>query len=295
MNIWRIHLKSAAKEGNNPQEYCITNNIAGIGWPVNSDAGNLTVENYEKLCRKEYKKLPSSVNAMLYRIEIGDYMWARKSGKYYLGKVTSKWKYGSSEEFKSYDLINYVEVQKWEEIGTLEKVPGKVVSSFRAPSAVQQIHDETVSRICPKLFDNSKEFKINESDNIFSLIGDQALEDLVALYLQKERGYFVYISTCKSDTKDVECVLVQKEVPYHKAYLQVKSGNAQIDIKALLDMENVGKFYLFANQKWPQLHDNFEIISAETIEQFMLNNRNILPKNIEFWIKMLEEKEISLG
>jgi hypothetical protein len=39
MTLWRLNIKTAAKEGFDPRQYCISNKLAGIGWPVAGDDG----------------------------------------------------------------------------------------------------------------------------------------------------------------------------------------------------------------------------------------------------------------
>ncbi|MDP1815433.1 MAG: hypothetical protein Q8K92_13375 [Leadbetterella sp.] len=283
MNVWRLHIKSAAESGQNPQEFCVSNNIAGIGWPVNTKREKLNKTQFEKLCRSEYGKLPGAVNAMVYRIVEGDYIWTRnKNQDYFLGKIASDWEFNNSQEFKDNDVVNHRKVAEWKKIGKLSEIPGKVVSAFRATSALQQIDSDAIRLISDYIWNGIRSETINQKLDFFDLIGDEALEDLVGIYLQMEEDYMIVPSTCKSDTALYEFSLIHRKTGKN-AYLQVKSGHSFADLNKML--ENEAKVYYFQKHKEERSeYEKLIHISEAEIWEFIKNHQAILPENIKVWL-----------
>jgi hypothetical protein len=283
MNVWRLHLKSAAASGQNPQEFCISNKIAGIGWPVNTKREKLNKTQFEKLCRSKYGKLPGSVNAMVNRMSIGDYIWTRKGNQeYFLGKIVSDWAYENADDFVTNDVVNYRKVEEWKSKGEIDKIPGKVVSAFRATSALQQIDSDAIRHISDFIWNGYKPEEMNQKLDFFDLIGDQELEDLVGIYLQMAKDYIIIPSTCKSDTALIEFSLIHKKTG-NSAYLQVKSGNSFADLKPLL--EKKGQVYYFQKDKVErEEYKKLIHISEAEILEFIKNHQAILPENIKVWL-----------
>lgn len=73
-------------------------------------------------------------------MEIGELCWTRDHGKYYLGQITSDWRYENTQENRDADVVN-VRSCTWHKIGIVDVVPGKVVNSFRGRT-VQKVHDK---------------------------------------------------------------------------------------------------------------------------------------------------------
>lgn len=53
MNIWRLTINTSAKDGVDPREFCIEENILGFGWPVES-CEKMNWETYKKLGTERY-------------------------------------------------------------------------------------------------------------------------------------------------------------------------------------------------------------------------------------------------
>ena len=99
------------------------------------------------------------------------------------------------------DIIN-VRPCDWQQIGTQDSVPGKVLSSFRSGRTVQAIHDSTAktySKIFVQQKKNSREYVLRDRRdlNLFALIDSDDCEDIVGIYLKKKCGYALIPSLCK--------------------------------------------------------------------------------------------------
>ncbi len=177
MNVWRINLKTG---GEAPRKFCLKNGIVAVGWPVEDNGEPLTCERYYDLAMDCYyhqgdKGWWPAVNALKNRIKINDLVWTRDiQGVYYLGQITSDWRYEYKNHFKKADMVN-VRPCNWFKVGTVEAIPGKVANSFIPARTVQMLKDEQVRIYSMFLFNkltNSETYKINKLKNpdIFSLL-----------------------------------------------------------------------------------------------------------------------------
>ena len=116
------------------------------------DESVTTSESYMKFGEKKYsgkgqKGWRTAMNAFHYYMKEGDLIWSRNAkGIYFLGQINGAWEYKSGQEFLNADLVN-VRSCTWIEVGLQDAVPGKVVASFRARSAVQKVHDNMASKV----------------------------------------------------------------------------------------------------------------------------------------------------
>ena len=85
---------------------------------------------------------------MLFR---SDFIWTRNGSIYYLGKVEGNWFYTNDLNSTELDIPNQI-FCKWTAIGNEEKVPGKIVASFRAPKSFQKIKDDILSGYIKEIF-----------------------------------------------------------------------------------------------------------------------------------------------
>ena len=75
--LWRLHIRPSPQEGKTHDDvikYCMRNNIAGIGWPVDEQPKNL--DHYIDLAKAKYGGSPASI-AFVHKPKIGDHIWAR--------------------------------------------------------------------------------------------------------------------------------------------------------------------------------------------------------------------------
>ncbi len=90
-----------------------------------------------------------------YRMKIGDFCWTRDwHGKCILGRISGEWEFRSTKEHIDADIIN-VRPCDWQQIGTQDSVPGKVLSSFRGGRTVQAIHDNTAKTYSKVLYNKN--------------------------------------------------------------------------------------------------------------------------------------------
>jgi len=297
MNVWRINLKTA---GETPRQFCLKRNIVGVGWPVKDQDRNLTWNEYYDLAMEQYYNRPDrdngwrpAVNALKERMNVNDLIWTRDiQGVYYLGKIESDWRYEFADEFKVADMVN-IRTCQWFKAGTVEAIPGKVVNSFIPARTVQKIADEQVRIYSMYLFNKltdteSYEIKELESPDIFSLLSSDDCEDILGLYLQKEKGYLLVPSSCKSDTMNYEYELRHKDTG-DKAVVQVKNGWVDLHTD---DYSNINSTVFLMTTKGQYLgnqQDNIHFVDPTEMEKFVFANIDILPDKIRNWTEIFTE------
>ncbi len=294
MSVFRIHLKPDTKTTYKELlDYCKNKGIVGVGW-----LGVKGKKDDEEALREEcYKNCEDSKSAFkninaIRKIQLGDFIWTREGGKstaYYLCRTTQKWVDREiTQDDIDHDVVNYVGC-KWVKVGNLDKVPGKVVNSFRATSTAQHVNDvDAVSAIIwNQLCEKEDRCDISQYNNLdfWNNVGSEDLECLVLLYLQW-KGYFIYSSTIKNDTKTYEAVLVSSDGK-HKCYPQVKQNERLNPLDYVSDVEPSDKVVLFSsNEDYGESHPQVECLTRKEIWEFMKNNRDLLPETIKYWLDL---------
>jgi hypothetical protein len=294
--IWRIQLKpetSKNKTRSEILEFCRKNDSIGVGWGQIS----IRTHDYSELRTEIDAKDPKALKPLnaMWDMEIGDLIYTRLDGNYFLCRVTSKWSDTKlSNEHEDYGICNYVGARIIY-IGREENVPGKVINCFRPASAVQRVKD--VENISKLIWNNHSgdEFKYLEEPitikDFWNSINSEDLEGLILLYLQS-KGYYIYSTTLKRSTAVFECVMVSIDGS-HKCYPQVKSGDEPLagnDYELLLDNKS-DKVFLFALSQnyYKSNNSQIEYLALADIEVFIRENKRILPEPVLHWVNLCSE------
>jgi hypothetical protein len=290
MKVWRVHLRPDA-EDINPVKVCIEQGIIGIGWRVSRKPKNC--DEYMELGKNEYgnKGWSRAAKAICRKMSIGDLVWVRDFyGAYYIGKITGEWEYRDDPKNLKADIIN-VRPCKLYRVGT--NIAGKIINSFRPSATVQQIHDLTAELFSIFVFNKVAGDNIPFSEvkyvDIFSLLSDVDIEDIVGIYLQKTKNY-IFVPSSRSrqnSTIAYEYQLIDPKTGM-PIYIQVKSGNVILDPQNYYNFPDT--YYLFspAGYARPSTQKHVICLSREEIEQFLISSKSILPLNISSWIEMQE-------
>ncbi|SFM99769.1 hypothetical protein [Thermodesulforhabdus norvegica] len=293
MKLWRVHLRPDA-DGVDPVDVCIQQEVIGIGWRVSKRPSNR--DEYWALGEKEYGDIGWSraANAIGWRMEIGDLVWVRDFfGIYYVGKITGEWEYGDNPDNLKADIIN-IRPCKLYRVGT--NVAVKIINSFRPSATVQRIHDETAELfsvfVYNKVANDSLPLPPIKKIDIYSLLSDVDLEDIVSLYLQKEKG-LLFIPSSRSrrnDTISYEYQLVDPQNA-QPVFVQVKSGDIVLNPSKYYKFPH--KFYLFSPAGYTETSQREHIICIDKkdIDIFLESTRNLLPLNISAWFDLRDMLE----
>ena len=297
--VYRIHIRPESAVTQNPFDFCKKNNILGIGWRL--DEKNLekfkeesNFENYKKLVLEQYNKdngLKKVINCYS-EIEEDDLIWARdRDNIFYICRVTNKWQYSYEHANDVNDIFSYFPVE-YVRVGTIEKVTGKVVNSFRPNATLQRIHGKSIFEMTKKIYNRklgNKSYRVEEIEDFLNFLLAEDVEEIISLYLQLEKNYLIYTSTNKIDTAKYEFVMTSKDGK-EKCYTQVKTGNEILVPEDYVNLtENNNKVYLFTlgGYKGKDI-DNVVCLTKDEILDFILKNKEILPSRIKYWIDEIE-------
>jgi hypothetical protein len=293
MYVFRIHLRPRGGLANNELSfsYCIKNRVMGVGWQIPKEPDEkIDWETYEKraLALKENKGKIPIVKYIKKWVSEGDLIWTRDTkGIYYLGKVLSGWEYLDNPEAREADIVNIVRVDI-KKVGSVDEVPGKVIACFRGSRTIQEIANQQAILYSKKLWNKLSEenqYPIDENNvNIWDLLNDEQVEDLIFIYLQFQNWYVIPNSR-KKDTMNYEFYLINRET-FQRAKVQAKTGNSIINRD---DTDNDIYFLFQPNGKFiGNEKDNIIEIENEELINFVKNNKRIIPFNILRWFEELQ-------
>lgn len=306
MRVWRINCKPGGQILTQKDQFnfWIEEKFVGIGWSsaegfdegfkriLNSDNEIKSIQNYmkEKMIseRKSTRTFSTASNILVDRMKIEDYVWTRLGNIYKLGQIKSNGLYNfNSEKFEPDRQIGfYREVEYLNNNFSESEVPGKVVASYRARNTVQNVEDpdNLIETYCKACF-SSKKYTV-PIEKWFSILHSSDIEEVIGLYLQIEKKLYIYTSTNKSDTGQIEYELVDINGKHYG--IQVKSGNLSLDANDYKVLSQKMKIYLFATSgdiRNLELNSNVEKIEIEDITKFMINFKSLLPERIKFWFR----------
>jgi hypothetical protein len=301
MNVWRLNIKPDAQVGVDPREFCFEKTILGVGWPLDEASTEVGWEQYRERAEQKYevglndKGWWRALNALHNRMEIGDLVWCRdRKGVYRLGQVTGEWRYVSTREHREADIVNVRDCE-WCEVGTEDAVPGKVAQSFALGGTLRRVSDEpddTISTFSKRLYNDCSQSPTYEvltpPNDLFTLLGPDACEDLVGLYLQSEEGYGVVPSTCKRSTPYYEFVLHHRSTG-KKAIVQVKSGteSLSIDDYAELPVDVVFLFTARGSYEGGPI-PRVKCLEPVDLKRFACDNKHLMTDEIVRWMDIAD-------
>ncbi|WP_068329876.1 hypothetical protein [Psychrobacter sp. P2G3] len=290
MNIFRMHIKPGGKASRKTTfDYCIDNNLLGVGWQVRDVNNTKNWEDYYEKAKEKYGK----VNQCAYihkHVKVDDLVWTRdKSKGYFLAKVVSEWEYFNSEASinENIDIVNIFRVELL--AVPIGAVPGKVIASFRASRACQKIAGNSIKIYSRMLWNELSQNQYYDTSNdkfndIFLMLDDEETEDLVFLYLQSI-GWYVVPSSRKGDTMSFEYLAINPQTG-RRALTQVKTGHSTVPRSSYNDRDSDEHIFLFqTNEKYVEESSSLLTnISRKNIIDFLRESRDWLPEN--FVLKM---------
>ncbi|MDR2088168.1 MAG: hypothetical protein LBP73_02315 [Clostridiales Family XIII bacterium] len=269
----------------------MNNEIIGVGWMkirTKEDRYDMIRTEAQAFYANGTKGAIRAVNAMR-QMQTRDLIWTRLDGVYYLCKVGEKlWKDRViTAEHERLDLCNFVSA-KWLKIGTEDEVPGKAIASFRARGSVQRVRDiEEISKRVWNAKWGNKDYETVQMSirDIWGMLSADETESLVLLYLQN-KGYYIYATTLKRDTSEIECVMVKNDGS-HLLFPQIKTGNTGLSGNDYNKFtEDGNRVLLFATSENYDKNTNplIEYLTKHEMGKFVLGRREILPKSVLHWM-----------
>ena len=315
MALWRIHLKTdSSRPDINIAGYCIEHHIAGMGWnleeiPQVEREAIKTFEDFDKYAKEEYDSY-SSVTRLARDVDENDLIWMRYEGKYYLARVKadSQWRFAADQESRELDLSNQLTNIDWypaSENADESSVPGVVTTAFIKGSTFQRIKKSGLEEYSQMLYNHIKDperdsylyprpnISLQEAD-FFNLLQPSDLEDILCMWLFKNKGYVCIPSTNKLSTQLYECVLIDPDTVGKNIYIQVKKGNVDLNARDYSGLS--GEVYLLTTGGTVTNGDKYEnifVVNPSDIFNFSIqtDNQRYLPENIRTWVGFLSSKK----
>jgi hypothetical protein len=293
--IWRLKANPPASPETDPSTFCIENDVVGFGFPVEPAEDLMPWELYYRRGLEIYGNgnkgnadWHPSVHALKNRMVVGDLCWARHaSGKYYLGRVMGGWEYRNFVPNKQAGVVN-TRFCDWLEAGDAFNVPNAILNAFRNGKPIQRIEGEGVEAFSSFRFNGLAQKSIYEFSQricgLFTVLGPEECEDLVGIYLQMQ-GYLILPGSCKTDETRFAFLLKHQSSGKHAA-VQVQHGYETIDATLYKNFD--GEVFLFqANGEYSgDIPPNVKCLAAGEIQEFCLQNAEVLPANLQRWIKV---------
>ena len=294
IGVWRIHLRndiSAKYTRADLINFCKNENLIGVGWQniTTKKDSEAPIKEQSVTDKGEYDMAGFKAVNTMRKMKVNDLIWTRWDGVYYLCRITSEWtKRKPEQEHSDLDISNYVNVI-WLRIGTEDKVPGKVISCFRPTSSAQAIRGmENISKYLWNEYSKEKFYKVDKSFELWSLLSSEEVEEIVLLWLQMEKGCYVFTSTVKNSTPLYECTLVNKSGI--RVFPQVKKEDTldARDYMAAINANETNQVYLFTtSEKYKENGcPNIHYVKKQDIENFIRKNRTLLPTITQKWIEL---------
>lgn len=292
MKVWRVHIRPDAEKSENPFDVCTRQGVIGIGWRVSRKPSSW--DDYISLGTIKYgdRGWTRAAKAIGVRMAPGDLVWVRDFyGAYHIGMISGPWEYRDELENLRSDIIN-VRQCKLYRVGTM--IAGKIINCFRPPAAIQQIDDRTAELFSiltyNKVTGSEIPFVPPPNADIFSLLSDVDLEDVVGLYLQYSKGLLFLPSSRSRDNSTISHEYELIDSKFCRAvYVQVKSGNEILDPSNYYNFPD--EFYLFSPAGYLAKSQKNHVfcIDRKDIEAFLDTARNFLPSSISVWLDMADK------
>lgn len=284
MHLFRLHIRPQGGDSDMKTtfDYCINNEILGVGWRVDRELNTDDISTYLDVA----EGLGYSTQVVKYihaYVKPNDLVWTRSEiGQYYLAKVTSRWRYETinQPEGQDIDIGNIFDVKVI--CVPQDDVPGKVVACFRPSRTIQEIADfKTLeySKFLWNKLNNCEDYLVDSKNysDPFMFFDDQETEDLLFIYLQT-RGWLVIPNSRKADTMSFEFYLVHS-LTGEKALTQVKTGNTEFNLDEDVYAKSSEKIFLFQSNEFYKgsNYNHIECVSRESMLSFIRDYNHLLP------------------
>ena len=216
-----------------------------------------------------------------------DLVWTRDThGIYWLGLVEGPWEYRDTPENCDADIAN-VRPARLIEVGTIARVPGKVIASMRSRRTVQKVEGQDIKIYSRWLFAKlSGEMtpSLPGARDVFEFLSDQDCEDIVFVFLQRH-GWVVFPARRQADTMAYEYVLHATD-DGREATVQVKTGQTPGDFHTLPGGRQAFVFQPNGAYQGRQ-PEHVQVIGRDEILAFMRENRPLLPDIVKDWMDIV--------
>ncbi|KXG78400.1 hypothetical protein AN618_04660 [Fervidicola ferrireducens] len=294
VNVWQVDVRPFLATEKDPAKFCFEKGIVAIGWSVPGKP--LSKEEYWEMGKGIYAKDNQWVRAatpFLFQMKENDLVWLKDfEGFYYLGRIEGEWHYRDEPEFLQVGLPN---ARKCKLFKVGSDAPGSIEHGFRTGSIVQKINDFSAhlfSRISYNRLSGEEFYTVEEDflekTDVFGLLTNSELEDVVALFLQRD-GYYVIPSTFNTE-ENYNFQMVHQSTG-EKAFVRI-SSNGMLDPNMFSDFPH--KVFLFSPVGYRSLEAPLSHVVAlkkEDMENFFKTHENLMPYSIRVYLEWKRAKQ----
>lgn len=288
--IYKINLKTEARDRTELIEYCLGNAVLGMGWGAHYFRDGVP-RDFEEYYRGAIKYWAGDLGSIrrFHDAPLDSLVWFRDlHGGYYLARLTGPWRLLHGELAERLDLANVRDVA-YTPVGSEAGVPGAVIRSYAAPrqltfSRVNDYGARAFSALMASelLGAEPPALEISTREVLRSLLGPLDVEDLVAAFLQDTRDYIALPARHARSTAVYEYVLKHRR-DGHIAVVQVKTGGATVPVDNL-DERIAAKWFVYTDQD-QELPTFVERIRQDALIAYMESGAPSLPPVAELWMR----------
>jgi len=300
-SLYRLHLKTGTEKRAEMINYCLAENLIGLGWGMHHGGGRFDAPrdfsewfSYASQIWPKQRTWKFWPVIWMHDADEGSLVWTRDLHNiYYLGQIVGEWRYLDTPLNRDLDLtsvrrVNYVR------IGSEAEVPGAVVRSFSKPQsrAFEHVPDPSAAWYSSFIFAEKggvtpPAWSPTLMQVIDSLLGTLDVQDLIAAYLQVHYHYIALPARYSDSTAAYEWVL-QDPATGDLAVAQVKTGDRWVDPDALPTPEDNLLCFVFSPRgNIPSdLPSNVRALEVQDVVAFMRDHPKALPPVAQRWARL---------
>lgn len=288
---WRCNI---APNGKPAYRVALTESVVGCGWVIpglkeTTDRANFNAR--ASATGRLTSSCSAAMNVIENRMAVGDFVWMRATGigsgkdGYYLGQITSSWRYDPRSPFKQDELVN-IRNCHWCRVD-VKDVPRAALhlrGTFREMPNIGEYSKRLYNKLSRKAHSR---LEIATSGSLMDYLSWQDCEDLVALFLRAKHGLSPLPSTCKHSMPDIEYLLWKPDGTIAAA--QVKSGKQAFDYCNLGDFDCTVYVLALSERYVGNKPKNVVLLKRAMIEKWAKGISGSLPSQLQSGIGVTDE------
>ena len=306
-NIWRLTIAPDSAPGADPLDFCRRKGIVGIGWGQYSEE-DLRADKIKS------KTAKSGLRIFYDRMEKNDHVWLYndQSCQYYIALITSEKAEPKEGETWDHFDIHHIREAEWSSEIPPEYVPGAIKRRFTSPGTTGRMKvSSTWNEYSRLLRDYSEKENLPGTDDLSNpaeylqkiepnqladVLAPEELEDAVAFYLQVEENWKLIKSSAYAEQQAVECQFQRlADGGAETAYMQVKSGEDEVDFHKLKTFYRKDNHYLYCypppDRYKEEFHESRGAVGIEPalLHDFLTANAELLPLPVLLKLQLASE------
>lgn len=280
-SVWRLKTKPngcTEDARRNLINAMLQDNFIATGWHIPNDPED--AQQYLEIAASAYgEKSIANMKRFIGKLAVDDFVWiVDTSGLFHLARVTGDWFYRRDD--RNFDLYGVNRRQcEWVALNqSAADTPSGVRNALMQGVTFCRIRNYSALHVTNKL---AGVITDEGGNNFLDLIGHDALEDLVGLFLQVRFGAVAIVSSCVRNTTAYEFVLKKRDGT-GDIVAQVKSGAQRIDDN--LAAVQAERFLFAVSGKYPDDLAGAQIIDRSELCDFAVQNQVLLPATVRVWM-----------